>query len=199
MSPLLLLPLLTACSGGKDGPDDTADSGETAETGESADTADTGETAESGESDSETAVDTAIPDMPPDPRPLTVTVSGATSLDLVFDTPSCTWYDGIPNFRAFWRGSDHAYVLIAEIISVYDGPGTYDPSMGRVGVKLQEEAHGTGAFFQAEPESGDEIAVTVEYAGATQAFGSFDVSGLHGDGAITLSPSTLPIWCPSMN
>lgn len=151
---------------------------------------------------SDTAVDSgADPDtLPPDPTPFTLTVAGAYSADLTFDQPTCQALDGAPNFRAFWRNAarEHVFVLVADVLGVYAGPGTYDQTMGHVDVKLQEEAGGSLAYFASG--EGDTVSIEVENVTDTQAWGSITVSGLQGDpGAITVSPQPIPIWCPELD
>lgn len=138
--------------------------------------------------------------LPPDPTPFTITVAGAYSADLVFDQPTCQALDGAANFRAFWRNAarEHVFVLVADVLGVYAGPGTYDQTMGHVDVKLQEEAGGSLAYFASG--EGDDVAITVDNVTDTQAWGSITVSGLQGDsGAITLTPQPIPIWCPELD
>ena len=181
---LLLLGALLACRGGDKGTDDSDTNPETGQ-------GHTGETA-----------DTSPPEFPEDPRPLTLTVSGAYEGTLVFDAPTCTWLETAPNFRAFWRNSEgaHVFVLVADILSVFDGPGTYTEADGSVRVKLQEEAGGSGYYFGTDASVGDTASITVTSVDDAQAWGEFTFSGLHSDsGAITVTPVPVPIWCPTMN
>jgi hypothetical protein len=160
------------------------------------------ETDQVGDTDTTPATvdtDTDLP-MPADPRPITLHVHGFTELTLVFDAPTCGVTQGAPTFRAFWRNGEgeHVFVLVAEVIGLYTGPGSYDSSMGRVDAKLQEEAGGSGAYFATDTT--DTTSITVDGQDDTRAWGEFTVSGMHGgDGAITLDPSTIPIWCPVLN
>ena len=138
--------------------------------------------------------DTGIPD---DPRPISITVSGAYTGTLVFDEPSCTWTESIPNFRAFWRNGSgqHVFVLLAEVLGSFAGPGTYDETMPTTRVKLQEEAGGQGLFFSSE--GGDTVAITVTGLEEGQAWGEFSFSGM-ADGGIQVEPQPVPIWCPEL-
>lgn len=200
-----ILVLWMACSG-KDGGDTSTDTNGDSGADTNLDTGDTSETADTGDSsdtgvDSDSGGDSATP-MPDDPRPLTITVSGAYTGVLTFDTPTCAWYDGVPNYRAFWRNGEkeHVFVLVAEIIGDYTGEGTYDETMGRVDVKLQEEAGGSGAYFGTDTTQGDTVSLTVEHVDEINSFGTFTFNRLHGvDGAVTITPQPLPIWCPEMN
>jgi hypothetical protein len=140
--------------------------------------------------------------MPDDPTPLTVTVSGAIDETLVFDTPTCSHPTGSSNFRVFWRNGSgaHVFVLFAEILGDYTEPGTYNGQDHTARVKLQEEAGGSGYYFAADTAEGDTLTITVDHVDVDGAWGEFTVSGLHGDeGAITLAPATVPIWCTEVD
>ena len=180
---LFLLGAILACKGG----DKADDSGGLDDTS----SGHTGETA-----------DTSPPEFPEDPGPLTLTVSGAYTGTLVFDQPSCTWLDTAPNFRAFWRNEarEHVFVLVADILSVFDGPGTYTEADGSVRIKLQEEAGGTGYYFGTDTTAGDTVSITVTGVTEEHAWGEFSASALHNSAEeITFSPQPFPIWCPTMN
>lgn len=181
---LVLLSALLACKGGDKGGEDTDTNPETGQPH-------TGETA-----------DTSPPEFPADPRPLTITVSGAYEDTLIFDEPTCTWLETAPNFRAFWRNSagSHVFVLVADILSVFDGPGTYTEADGSVRIKLQEEAGGSGYYFGSDSTAGDTVSITVTSVDAEKAWGEFTVSAMHnGTDEITIDPQPVPIWCDSMN
>ena len=179
---LLFCAVLVGC-GGK-----TADEDSSAPTDTQAPDTDTGE---------------ALPEgMPPNPAPFTVNISGAIEESLVFDTPSCSHPTGSANFRAFWRNGagDHVFVLFAEILGDYTKPGTYNGTDHNARVKLQEEAGGSGYYFSADADEGDTLTITVESVGKDGAWGEFMVSGMHADeGAITLTPGTVPIWCDEVD
>lgn len=149
--------------------------------------------ADSGEEDSG-AGDTGLgpEDMPADPSPWTLRTSGSASLDLLFDTPSCTRQGS--NYRQFWRTADgsHTFVLIAEVLGDYVGAGTYDNATYRVAVKLQEEAGGEGRYFATTAD--DTAALTVTFDDGASIWGEFTTTGLDS-GAVTLSPASLPVWC----
>lgn len=141
--------------------------------------------------------------LPDDPTPFTLTVEGDYDDALVFDSPTCSWFDGAPSFRAFWRNAaaEHVFVLVADIQGAFTEAGTYDQSMGTVRVKLQEEAGGAGYYFATDTAQGDTATITVEHVDETSAWGEFEFSMLHAtDGAyVTASPQPVPIWCPTMN
>ena len=161
------------------------------------------------DTDSDAPVDTdTSDDMPASPAPFTVTVGGVQDLTLVFDTPTCTVMG--QNFRAFWRNGsgDHAFVLVAETLGHFTEPGvTIDQTQSNTRAKLQEEQGGQGIGpYQTDATQGDTFALNVDHLDAEgydviqRAWGSFDVGGMHGgDGAITLTPTNLPIWCPAVN
>lgn len=160
------------------------------------------------DTDTDVPVDTDTgDDMPVNPAPFTVTVSGDADLALVFDAPTCTAQGN--NFRAFWRNTsgDHAFVLIAETLGGFTEPGTIDQTQPNTRAKLQEEQGGQGIGpFQTDAAQGDTFALHVDhfdeagYDVTQRAWGSFDVGGMHGtDTAITVTPTNLPIWCPAVN
>ena len=140
----LLALLLVACGGGSK---DTSSDGDTA--GDTSVTDTSGDTADSGGGD-----------FPAEPGGFTVQLAGARTDTLVFDELSCSLNGA--NLRVFWRNAAdaHVFVLIAEIMGNYAGPGSYDEGTG-VRMKLQEEAGGTLAYFAADPTAGDSVAVTV--------------------------------------
>ncbi len=147
----------------------------------SADTADTG---------------TSSSSLPAQPDPFTLTVSGAYTGSLTFDTPTCTQPLGSKNFSIFWRNSnkEHVFVLVAQMLGTFAGAGTYDGTA--VTVKLQEEAGGEGNYFLSS--DGDTISMVLEGVEEQEAWGEFSFSGLE-DGALVASPMPVPIWCDSLN
>ena len=152
------------------------------------------------DTDADTDTDSAVDTLPPDPSPFTLTVSGHYDAQLSFDQPSCQALDGAPNFRAFWRNAarEHVFVLVADILGVYAGPGTYDETMGHVTVKLQEEAGGSLEYFYTG--EGDTVLINLEGVTETEAWGDITVSGMQGDaGAISIMPQPIPIWCPALD
>lgn len=170
-----MLLVLLACFADKD--DDDDDDDETEESSPTESTAPTG--------------------FPADPRPIELEVTGAYEATLVFDEPTCTFLDTQPNFRAFWRNGagDHVFVLIAEVLGAYTGPGTYDQTMPTTRVKLQEEAGGYGLYFG--PEGDDTASITVTAIENGQAWGEFSFSGL-ANGTVQVAPQPVPIWCPEL-
>lgn len=169
--------LLAACTGDKEGGDSASGPGP----GDSADSGDSAAPEETG--------------LPADPTPFTLEISGAASLSLPFDEPTCTNQLGSSNFSLFWRDSTdaHVFVLVAQMLGTYTGPGTYDGSA--VTVKLQEEAGGQGRYFASQ--DGDTVAFTIDHVGEDGAWGQLVFSSLDG-GAITASPMPVPLWCPTV-
>ena len=160
------------------------------------DTADTGDRADSGAVD--TGADTGGDSgstFPEAPAGFTIQFSGARSDSLVFDELTCSL--NAANLRVFWRNASdaHVFVLIAEIMGRYAGPGNYDDTTG-VRLKLQEEAGGTLAYFAADPSSGDTVAVEIAEGDAYTAAGTATVGGMRGaEGSISFAPATWPLWC----
>lgn len=133
-------------------------------------------------------------DLPADPSPFTLTLSGAWPTTLVFDQPSCSSPVGSSNLRVFWRGSNHVVVLVLNILGTYQGAGDYTEAEHGLRVQLQEEAGGSGYYFASEP--GDAINASVLFDDDNVAWGEYSFSTLHSDsGDITISPTTIPIWC----
>lgn len=144
---------------------------------------------------SDSATDSGVETFPDVPDGFTIQLAGARTDALVFDTPSCS-LNGT-SLRTFWRNGagQHVFVLIAEIMGQYAGPGAYDATRG-VRLKLQEEAGGTLAYFAADSAQGDAIAVDVTAGDAYRAAGTATVGGMRGtEGSITFAPATWPIWC----
>ena len=171
-----------------DGGDDDDDDG-------SADSAGADDTAGSTDTDSGDAPD----GLPADPRPLTINVTGVLTQSIVFDQVTCTHPLNSSNFRIFWRGSGHVFVLKAEVLGDYAGPGTYSSADTNTRASLQEEAGGSGNFYTVDTAQGDSVSFDMEAhdTDAAEAWGSFTVSGMHGaEGTIQIDPMVVPIWCP---
>lgn len=157
------------------------------------------------DTDAPVDTDTGL-DMPGDPSPFTVVVSGAVPLTLAFDEPTCTVMG--QNYRVFWRNTarEHVFVLVAETLGQYDGVGAYDQSLPNTRAKLQEEAGGDG-IGPFQTGIGDTFVLTVEhldddpYADVHRTWGFFDVGGMHdpSGGLVTIEPTQIPIWCQEIN
>lgn len=145
---------------------------------------------------------TTTAQLPADPRPVTVDFTGDLTASMDFDTPTCTHYPyGNPiNFRTFWRGTNHNVVLIAEVLGDFAGAGDYATGTHNLRVKLQTEAGSTFSFqmFQVDTAQGDAATLSIDHVGDV-AWGEFSFTGMHGlDGALTASPSTIPVWCETV-
>jgi len=156
--------------------------------------------------DEETAVDTSDSDttgeLPPDPSPFTLTVSGGPDTTLTFDQPYCNNPTGSSNFTVIWRdsGDSHVFALLVQLLGDFDGAGTYDYSNANPRIKLQEEAGGQKQFYQVDPNQGHTLSVTIDHFDEEQAWGEFTFSGMDGSfGPLTVSPQPIPIWCPDVN
>ncbi|MCO4746740.1 MAG: hypothetical protein KC912_18235 [Proteobacteria bacterium] len=182
----LVFPLV-ACTGSSDDDDDGTDSADT-----------------SGGSDS--PVDTG-PQLPTDPRPVTVTLGGGYTGTIEFDTPTCTNYPqgSLVSFRQFWRGSSHNAVLIADVIGNFAGAGTYNTTDHNLRVLLQSDSSSTtyNFSFSADTGQGDSATMTIDHI-SDIAWGEFQATHLHGqvDGTVVTDAVTingpLPIYCPAV-
>ncbi len=192
MNRLSLCLFLLACSGDKEGSGDDTPPEETASP-----------TDDSGGAD---GTDTNPPEetgLPSGVTPFEVQISDGTRL--TFDASTCQWPGGTTNFRQFWRVADgsHVYVLIIEILGGFAGAGTYTNDSSTARVRLQEEAGGSGGYYAADPAQGDTVSITIDSISdeTWEAWGSATVSSLHSleGAAVTLTPSTLPVWCPEIS
>jgi len=148
-------------------------------------------------------------DLPPDPGNFTLSVTGAYTGDLLFDIPTCTWPYGSSNFRVFWRNSsgDHVFVLVAELLGTFEGPGVYDETNHSARARLQEEAGGSASYYAVDAAQGDSVSIEVTHAeyddleDAGIAWGEFEISTMHDTSGseIQIDPGTVPIWCPTVN
>ena len=139
--------------------------------------------------------------MPPDPAPLSLSLGGGESDTIVFDAAECVLYPNPSNinFRTTWRGVDHNAVLIAEVMGAFTGAESYVVDGAQTRVKLQSEAGAPYNFYyQVDVSQGDTGTVDVAHIDAETglAWGEFTFTGMHGtNGAITVSPVPIPIWC----
>lgn len=141
---------------------------------------------------------------PADPSPMTVELGGDLVQTLVFDLPTCSHLEGSTSFRQFWRGADHRFVLLVEMIGTFptvDQVGTWTAEDG-VRVKLQEEAGGSGYYFTSDAADPD-LALVIDGFDIDEdhVWGTFSVGALSSDthGSITLSPQPLVLWCSDYN
>ena len=132
----------------------------------------------------------------PEKPSVSLTISGAETMDLSFDKPTCTSQVNSGNLRIFWRSStnQHVFVLVAELLGTYDGVGSYNQEEHRAKIKLQEEAGGMARYYATN--SSDEVTITIDYHDEDGLYGTAQTATLHGtNGDITLSPDNFPLWC----
>ena len=142
---------------------------------------------------------------PENPAPFTIQTTGAESLSLTFNEPSCSSPTGSSNMRVFWRNSSsqHVFVLVAEVLGMYNGEGSYTPPSpadppNRVAIKLQEEAGGQARYY-ASDENTAALEVNFEIVEEERFAGYARVSSIFGsDGELTLEPSEWPLWCDNI-
>ena len=141
--------------------------------------------------------------MPDKPAPFTVRLSDGTSLE--FDLPTCSHYRGSSNFRTFWRKEDrtHVYVLIMEVMGIFEGAGAYSSTMGTVQIKMQQEAggDGTGSSYNTGPLEEAEVVLTIDHLDEEVAWGSASLTAMWNrteEAQVTVTPTTLPIWCADL-
>ena len=155
-----------------------------------------------GEPAAEPSQEDTGPDLPEDPSPFTIEVTGEESLSLVFETPDCSSPPGSSNLRAFWRSGtgQHVFVLVAEVLGGYTGAGSYSSGDMTVRAKLQEEAGGQARYFATDTTQGDSALVVVDHADGTNAFGEATAATMHSStGSITIDPPVFPIYCPEIS
>ena len=197
----LALLVLTAGCGAKEDDQETNDSAGWPSSSQSAPTPLDDGTADAGD---ESGSGGGGPgDMPAKPAPFTVSVSDGTSL--VFDLPACSHYRGSRNFRTFWRNGDrsHVYVLIMEVMGIFDGAGEYTSTAGAVQVKMQQEAggDGTGSSYSTGALEASEVVLTIDHLDEEVAWGSASLTAMWNrteEMEVTVSPTSLPIWCDDL-
>lgn len=158
-----------------------------------------------GQDDTDTgALSDTDPQLPADPRPVTVEVGGGWTGSIVFDSPSCINYppNVLTNFRQFWRGQHNA-VLIIEVLGAFEGAGDYTTTTDNLRVRLQSEAGEDYTMSLAvDGVQGDSATLSIDHI-STVAWGEATLTGMHGQvdgadvGAVTVT-SPLPIYCPSV-
>ena len=123
------------------------------------------------------------------PQSFQLAIDGTSTHNLSFSEHDCS--NNNNQIRSFWRGSNHVFVLIAEIMSDYEGVGTYTVENSTVRVKLQEEAGGSGSFYQA---TDDAISIDVQFVGSEGTSGMVLAPTLEG-GNLTLTPTKFYFGC----
>ena len=123
------------------------------------------------------------------PQSFQLNINGTSTYSLTFSEHDCS--NNNNQVRSFWRGSNHVFVLIAEIMSDYNGVDTYTTENSTVRVKLQEEAGGSGSFYQA---TDDDISIDVQYVGLEGTSGLVSAPTLEG-GSLILDPTEFYFGC----
>lgn len=146
---------------------------------------------------------------PEEPAPFTITISGTDNESLVFDSPTCQIPDAAPNVNVYWRNQagSHKFVLRMMLRNDYDPEvEEYSIANNELSFTLQEEAGGQGRYYVADSTSGDSgtlsLFVYEEIIGEPTVWGEAVIETMHtpSTGAsITLSPSTIPVWCTPEN
>lgn len=143
------------------------------------------------------------PQAPVEPSPFTLTVSGDHNLTLTFDSPTCQIPEAAPNLNTFWRTSTgaHTFVLRVMLRGDYEGAGTYTLQDNELTVTLQEEAGGEGRYFSVNLDDGHEATVELNTEGRDIVWGTLSASQLASisDGSISISPTSIPLWCDADN
>ena len=142
-------------------------------------------------------------EMPAKPAPFTVSMSDGNQLE--FDMPTCSHYRGSSNFRTFWRKEDraHVYVLIMEVMGSFAGSGAYSSTEGTVRVKMQQEAggDGTGSSYNTSDVEDSEVVLTIDHLDEDVAWGAVSLTAMWNrtqEVQVTVTPTTLPIWCDDL-
>ena len=149
--------------------------------------------------------DTSIEDTTPTrPDSIVLETSGSENLSLIFDTPTCQIPSAAANFNTFWRNGigTHVFVLRVMLRGDYVGPGTYDTTNDSLLVTLQEEAGGQGRYYAVDEAQGDSasIELNTDPSDRNLVYGTLTVNSLHStDGAISISPTEIPLWCDGEN
>lgn len=149
--------------------------------------------------------ETAVEDTAPTkPDVITIQTTGSETLSLMFDTPTCQIPSAASNFNAFWRNGTGAHVFVLRVMlrGTYEGPGTYDTDSDSLLVTLQEEAGGQGRYFAIDSAQGDfaSIELNTDPSDRNLIYGTLTLESLHStDGAITISPTEIPLWCDGEN
>jgi hypothetical protein len=126
------------------------------------------------------------------PKSFVLSTQGSSTHSISFSEHTCS--NNNNQIRSFWRGSGHVFVLIAEIMSNYSGVREYTVDNSTIRIKLQEEAGGSGLFYQA---TDDDISIDITYDGEEGLSGSATASSLEA-GTLLLDPTTFYVGCPTI-
>ena len=154
----------------------------------------------------DTALDTGEDLDPQPPESFSISLSGAETETLLFDTPTCQIPDAAPNLNVYWRNGagTHKFVLRMMLRNSFEGAGEYDNQNHDLTITLQEEAGGQARFYQTDTAQGDSASMSLqvfeEIIGEPVTYGTATVTTMHnGADSITLNPSEIPVWCDKDN
>ena len=154
----------------------------------------------------DTSEDTAMVEdtTPTKPGSIVIETSGVENLSLLFDTPTCQIPSAASNFNTFWRNGTGAHVFVLRIMlrGDYEGPGVYNTTDNSLLVSLQEEAGGQGRYYAIDTAQGDSASIELKTDPSDRnlVYGTLTINALHStDGAISISPTEIPLWCDAEN
>ena len=126
------------------------------------------------------------------PKSFVLTTQGSATHSISFSEHSCS--NNNNQVRSFWRGSGHVFVLISEIMSNYSGVGEYTTENSTIRIKLQEEAGGSGLFYQS---TNDDMSIDITYDGEEGLSGLAITRSLES-GTLLLEPTEFYFGCPAI-
>jgi hypothetical protein len=139
-----------------------------------------------------------ITELPPDPTPWSLSISGAESVSFSFTDGQCWQMDGSGDFRQRWQDDVANWVLTIEVVDEYEGDGVYDQTEGALVTLFHNVAQ--GSFYQTSAGN-HTVTVDMDLDDTEVAAGDVTISGMtdvNTSGSVTLSPDTVPIWCDTI-
>jgi len=138
-----------------------------------------------------------ITELPPDPTPWSLSISGAESVDFSFTDGQCWQFDGSGDFRQRWQDNVANWVLTIEVIDEYEGDGVYDETEGARATLIHNVAQ--SSVYQTAAGS-HAITVDMGLDDGEVAAGTVTISGMTDTtlGSVTLTPDMVPIWCDTV-
>lgn len=155
-------------------------------------------TSDTGDTSTTTDTGPTMTQLPPDPTPIALSISGDQSGSFSFTQGDCTHYTGSSDFRERWHDLDTNWVLTLSITGHYDGVGQYDQTTGAEVTLAHSVA--LGEYYDSNTGT-HTVSADVTFDDGTGVAGQVTVDGLTDvttSNQITLSPSTVPIWCQSV-
>jgi hypothetical protein len=148
---------------------------------------------DSGGDDDTAGDDDTTGQLPETPFPFGLTIAGAENQTLSFTSATCTHYGGSSDFRVRMI-TDDSWLMTMQVVGQYVGAGGYDAATGARASLQQNVAQAPVYDTQT---GGSTVTFTIAYEDADIAYGVVEVSTLTSaqTGAITLSPTEIPIWC----